>query len=155
MEKYPQLNVKNAKVRLSQDRKIFDWVRKKWLVLTPEEWVRQHMVDYLNVELNYPKSLMAIETGLKLNGLDKRTDVLLHGTDGKPLLLIECKAPSIKISEKTFHQIARYNSVLKVPFLLVTNGLNHYCCQVNFETQSFSFLKEIPCFKDLEATLQR
>jgi hypothetical protein len=127
---------------------IFDEIRKKYLQLTPEEWVRQHFVKYLIQEKNYPASLIVLEKGLKLNELSKRADVLIY-KDSSPILLVECKAPEVKITQSTFDQIARYNLVFKVPYLIVTNGINHYCCVINFETNSFDFLKEIPDFGNL------
>ena len=125
---------------------IFDQVRKKWLVLTPEEWVRQHMVRYLIEEKNYPASLIAIEMGLKLNGTQKRCDIALFNTLGKATVLVECKAPHVKITQAAFDQIARYNMVMGVKYLVVTNGLKHYCCVVDTEKESYQFLKEVPVY---------
>ncbi|MFM6975796.1 MAG: type I restriction enzyme HsdR N-terminal domain-containing protein [Sphingobacteriaceae bacterium] len=130
-------------------RYIFDEVRKKFLVLTPEEWVRQHVVQYLIRDKHYPKSLIQLEGGLKYNGLQKRTDVLVFNAEGEKILLVECKAPQVNISQDTFDQIARYNFVHRVPLLLVSNGLNHYCCKLNWENQSYQFLQELPGYKDL------
>lgn len=127
---------------------IFDEIRKKYLVLTPEEWVRQHFIKFLINEKKFPSSLIVIEKGLKLNELTKRADVLIY-KDSAPVLMIECKAPNVKISQSTFDQIARYNLVFKVPYLIVTNGNNHFCASINMQNQTFTFLKEIPNFKDL------
>lgn len=127
---------------------IFDEIRKKYLQLTPEEWVRQNFVKYLIQEKNFPSSLIILEKGLKLNELSKRADVLIY-RDSSPILLVECKAPEVKITQNTFDQIARYNLVFKVPYLIVTNGINHYCCTINFENNSFDFLTEIPAFSSL------
>jgi len=127
---------------------IFDEIRKKYLQLTPEEWVRQHFVKYLIQEKNYPASLIVLEKGLKLNELSKRADVLIY-KDSSPILLVECKAPEVKITQSTFDQIARYNLTFKVPFLIVTNGMSHYCCQIDFENNSYKFLEEIPDFTTL------
>lgn len=122
---------------------IFDSIRKKYLVLTPEEWVRQNFIQYLIHDKKYPASLIAIEKGLKLNELQKRADALFY-KDSKPHVLIEFKAPNVKITQETFEQIARYNMVFKVPYLIVSNGMDHYCSKIDFETNSFKFLKEIP-----------
>lgn len=127
---------------------IFDDIRKKYLRLTPEEWVRQNFVKYLIDEKKYPASLIVIEKGLKLNELTKRADVLIY-KDSSPILLVECKAPTVKISQDTFDQISRYNLTFKVPFLIVTNGMDHFCCQIDFENNSYHFLEEIPYFIEL------
>jgi len=127
---------------------IFDEIRKKYLQLTPEEWVRQNFVKYLIQEKNFPASLIILEKGLKLNELSKRADVLIY-RDSTPILLVECKAPEVKITQNTFDQIARYNLVFKVPYLIVTNGISHYCCTINFENNSFDFLTDIPAFSTL------
>lgn len=128
---------------------IFDAVRGKYLVLTPEEWVRQHLVRYLIEEKNYPKGLIAIEKGLRLNGLQKRADVLVYNKAGEPMLLIECKAPNVKINQAAFDQIGRYNISFRLPYLLVSNGINHYCAKINFEAKDFSFLKDVPSYEEL------
>ena len=123
---------------------IFDEIRKKYLVLTPEEWVRQHLIQFLIRDKKYPRSLIKLEGGLKLNSLQKRSDILLFNRHGEKILLVECKAPSVKITQDTFDQIARYNFVHKVPWLLVSNGLQHFCCEIDFEKQSFKFAEELP-----------
>lgn len=128
---------------------IFDSIRKKYLVLTPEEWVRQNFIHYLIQEKQYPSTLISIEKGLQLNELQKRADVLIYSKTGKPLLLIECKAANVKITQETFEQIARYNKVFQVPYLIVTNGLKHYCCLINFEENSSSFLEGVPAYSEL------
>ncbi|MFT6844223.1 MAG: putative type IV restriction endonuclease [Flavobacteriales bacterium] len=152
MQKYPSLNFKNTTVQLKKGELIFDSVRKKWLKLTPEEWVRQHLVEYLHVQAGYPKSLMAIESGLKVNNLQKRTDLVLFGANSNKLMLVECKAPSVAINQEVFNQIARYNMTLKVEFLMVTNGLKHYCCKIDFENEKFIFLNDIPTYEQLLST---
>lgn len=125
---------------------IFDEIRKKFIILTPEEWVRQHVVQFLLEEKKYPKSLINVEKVLKINGLTKRYDGVVFNTDGSIFLLIECKAPKVKITQTTFDQIARYNMTLKATYLMVTNGLNHYFCLMDFENESYVFLKELPEF---------
>lgn len=125
---------------------IFDEIRKKYLVLTPEEWVRQHVVQYIIKEKGYPKSLIKLEGGLKLNSLQKRTDVVVFNTSGEKILLVECKAPSVKITQKAFDQIARYNIIHKVPLLFVSNGLQHYTCRINIPEQNYQFVENLPHF---------
>ena len=126
---------------------IFDIVRKKYVVLTPEEWVRQHTLHFLIFEKNYPQSLIAVEKQLKVNNLIKRFDVLVFNKKGLPEVIIECKSPKIKISQDTFDQIARYNLNLNAKYLVVTNGFQHYICNLDHENQQYNFLKEIPTYK--------
>jgi hypothetical protein len=128
---------------------IFDQCRKKWVALTPEEWVRQNIVQHLIKEKQFPQSLIAVEMSLRVNQQNFRSDIVLFGTDGTPKLVVECKAPQVTISQQTFDQIARYNMQLKTKYLMVTNGLNHYCCKLNPETGSFQYLKEIPDYREL------
>ena len=135
----------NFKLKNSQNKTlIFDKLRKKYVVLTPEEWVRQHFVHFLIDQKKYPETLIAIEKQLTINNLKKRTDILIFNSDGKPEVVIECKAPSIKISQKTFDQIARYNLQLKADFLIVTNGLTHFYCKMDFKNKTYMFLKNLP-----------
>ena len=144
------LNLPSYSARISKKENsifIFDELRKKHLILTPEEWVRQHWIQHLNLSYGYPKSLMKIEGGLKLNTLQKRSDLLIYNTEGEKILLAEFKAPTVKITEKTFQQIANYNTIHKIPLLLVSNGLEHYYCRIDFEQSSFTFLMELPSFK--------
>lgn len=126
---------------------IFDEVRKKFVILTPEEWVRQNVVRFLLDEKKYPKSYVNVEKVIKINGLTKRYDVVVFQPNGQLFLLIECKAPEVAISQNTFDQIARYNMVLEAEYLMVTNGLNHYFCQMDFENEKYLFLKALPEFK--------
>jgi len=139
------------KTRLNSKGKteIFDSIRRKWLVLTPEEWVRQNFAMFLIDNKGYPASLMAIEKGLKVNNLQKRTDIVQYNRQGNPVVIVECKAPKIKISEDTFAQAAMYNLKMKVDYLIMTNGLTHYCCKIDNNTHKLQYLKEIPMFKDL------
>ena len=123
---------------------IFDIIRKKFVVLQPEEWVRQHCVHYLISKKNYPKSLINVEKELTINGLKKRYDIVIFNPDGSIFLMIECKAPKITINQKTFDQIARYNLKLNATFLMVTNGINHYYCQMDMEKEQYTFLQDIP-----------
>jgi hypothetical protein len=123
---------------------IFDEIRKKFILLTPEEWVRQHTIQFLLNENQYPKSYINVEKLIKINDLSKRYDVVVFQPNGEIYLLIECKAPEVQITQQTFDQIARYNLVLKAKYLMVTNGLNHYFCQMDFENEKYIFLKELP-----------
>lgn len=147
-----KLNLPQYPIKLKKEgdkQYIFDTIRKKYLVLTPEEWVRQNFINYLIKEKEYPSTLISIEKGLKLNELQKRADALIYGKDGNPLLLIEFKAAKVKITQETFEQVARYNKVFKVPYLVVTNGMNHYCSKIDFKENSFQFLEDIPSYKEL------
>ncbi len=123
---------------------IFDGIRKKFVVLQPEEWVRQHCVQYLIEGKNFPKSLINIEKELTINNLKKRYDIVVFNSDGSIHLIVECKAPSVTIDQSTFDQIARYNIKLNATYLMVTNGMNHYFCQMDFENERYQFLKNIP-----------
>ncbi|GGW32040.1 type I restriction enzyme HsdR N-terminal domain-containing protein [Arenibacter certesii] len=123
---------------------IFDVIRKKFVVLQPEEWVRQHVVHYLLNDKNYPLSHINVEKQLLVNNLKKRYDVVVYRPDGEILLLVECKSPQINISQDVFDQIARYNLQLKANYLMVTNGQNHYYCKMDLEEEMYTFLKTIP-----------
>ncbi len=125
-------------------RSIFDILRKKFVVLTPEEWVRQHFVHLLINHYHYPKSLMRIESGLKYNQLNKRSDILIYDREGNPFLIVECKSVDVEISPKTFTQASVYNLSIKARYVAVTNGLNTFCCLINHEIESFEFIKDIP-----------
>jgi len=139
----------NFKLKSNENKTlIFDNIRKKYVVLTPEEWVRQHYIYFLIEEKGYPRSLIAIEKQLVINNRKKRTDILIFNTSGNPQIIVECKAPSIKITQATFDQIARYNLKLKANYLIVTNGLDHYYCKMDFEKESYIFLTEIPNYKE-------
>jgi len=125
---------------------IFDIVRKKYVIVTPEEWVRQHVVHFLLKEKNYQISLIAVEKQLKINKRVKRTDIIVYNKQGTPEILIECKAPSVKITQTTFDQIARYNLSANSNFLMVTNGLAHYFCQIDTDKETYIFLEDIPSY---------
>lgn len=126
---------------------IFDEIRKKFIILTPEEWVRQHVVQYLILDKKYSKSYINVEKLIKLNDVSKRYDIAVFQPNGELFLLVECKAPEVKITQDTFDQIARYNLALKSQYLMVTNGLNHYFCQMDFEAEKYTFLPELPDFQ--------
>jgi len=128
---------------------IFDEIRKKHLVLTPEEWVRQHFIQYLILTKKFPKSLIQLEGGLSLNKLQKRTDIVIFNNEGQRIMVIECKAPTVKISQSVFDQAARYNSVHKTRWLVVTNGLKHCYAIIDHHVESFKFIQELPLYCDL------
>jgi hypothetical protein len=138
----------NFKIKNNENKiLIFDVIRKKYMVLTPEEWVRQHFVHFLMDEKKYPISLIALEKQLILNNLKKRSDILVFNKSGKPEIIVECKAPKVKITQATFDQIARYNLKLKATYLIVTNGLNHFFCKMDFENETYIFLQDVPDYK--------
>jgi len=123
---------------------ILDEIRKKYLVLTPEEWVRQHCVKFLNEYKNYPLSLLSIEKQISVNRMSRRCDIVAYHSSGKPKLIVECKAPNIKITQDVFNQIAAYNTKLQVEYLFVTNGLQHYCCKIDLKEKKVDFIKDLP-----------
>lgn len=127
--------------------RIYDPLRRKWLVLTPEEWVRQHFTHYLIEHLGYPATLMANEVGLTLNGMQRRCDTLIYTHDLRPLVVIEYKRPTVEITKAVFDQIARYNSVVGARWLIVSNGMHHYCCK--FTGTGYEFMREIPRYEKL------
>jgi hypothetical protein len=128
-------------------KEIFDPVRKAWTALTPEEWVRQHAAAWLQDAKGYPASLMAIEKRIKVNGLTRRCDIICHDAFAAPLVIVECKSPEVNITQELFDQAARYNLTVGAQYFLLTNGLRHFCCTMDHETQSWNFLQELPAFK--------
>lgn len=147
MDRTRKLNLPEYEFRYrnsEQKIEIFDEFRKKFVVLTPEEWVRQNILKYLHIDKNIPPGLMAIERGLTVNRLKKRTDILIFNNKGIASMIVECKAPEVILDQNVFEQIARYNMTLKVKYLLVTNGINHYCCKINFDDKSYVYLNNIP-----------
>ena len=137
-------------IKLIEQRKyIFDFIRKKFVILTPEEWVRQNFLRFLVEEKKYPASLIAVEMEFKLNKLSKRSDAVVYDRKAKPILVIEFKSPEVKINQKVFDQIARYNMKLNVDFLIVSNGLEHFCCKIDHENNNYTFLKYVPDFNQL------
>lgn len=135
---------KNSENKVS----IFDVIRKKFVVLQPEEWVRQHCVLHLLLEKQYPKSLINVEKELVINNLKKRYDIVVFNPDGSRHIMVECKAPHVKIDQSTFDQIARYNLTLEATYLMLTNGINHYYCEMDFKNQRYNFLKELPNYTE-------
>lgn len=146
------LNLPSFDVKMRKNEnvlEIFDPLRRKYLVLTPEEWVRQHFINYLITEKGYPATLMANEKLIKLNSLSRRCDTVVYNREMNPVAICEYKNPDIEVTQEVFDQIIRYNIVLRVNYLIVSNGINHYCCKVNNEDLSYVFLEEIPHYKDL------
>lgn len=138
------------KIQETGDKKvIFDPIRKKYVALTPEEWVRQNFVRYLIEEKSFPINLIANEISLRLHQTSKRCDSIVYDRSLSPVAIIEYKAPDVEITQKVFDQISRYNVVFKVPYLIITNGISHFCCHVDYRRQSVHFLKEIPVFQDI------
>lgn len=129
-------------------RQVFDMLRQRYVSLTPEEWVRQHFVHYLICYLGYPKGLLANEFTIRLNGTSKRCDTVLFDTHMQPRVIVEYKAPSVKVTPKVFQQISRYNMALHVDYLMVSNGLEHFCCQMDYAAMSYAFLPEIPSYAE-------
>lgn len=147
-----QLNLPSADFRIREEkgkRLIFDSLRRKYVKLTPEEWVRQHFVNYLTQHKGYPTALLANEMELKIGTKRLRCDTLLYNRYMQPRMIIEYKAPHITISQQVFEQIASYNTLLHVDYLVVSNGLQHYCCKMNYEQHSMHFLKQIPDYSEI------
>ena len=147
------LNLPSFEFRIrgnEHQREIFDEIRKKFVALTPEEWVRQNFLKYLIAEKGIPLSLIAVEKALRLHGMLKRTDIVAYDRNGKALLLVECKAPGVKIDQKVFDQAAMYNMKFRVNYLVVTNGLEHFGCKINHHEKNYHFLEQIPDFIEMQ-----
>lgn len=138
-----QFRFKSSENKIS----IFDRIRKKFIILNPEEWVRQHTIQYLIENKKYPESLINVEKLIKVNGLNKRYDIIIFNPDGSIYLIIECKSPTVKITQEVFDQIARYNLALNSEYLMITNGMSHYYCQMDYKEKQYSFLQDIPDYK--------
>ena len=131
-------------------QQVFDILRRKYVALTPEEWVRQHFVQFLIQQKGYPAECIGNEVSINLNGTKKRCDSVVYGQNAEPLMIVEYKAPNIEISQQVFEQISRYNIKLKVRWLIVSNGLQHYCCQINYESGSYQFVENIPTYNNIK-----
>ena len=129
--------------------KVFDQLRKRYVSLSPEEYVRQQFTTWLISEFNYPPSLMANEIAVDVNGMKKRCDTIVFNSDGTPLIILEYKAPTVTISQNTFDQIVRYNMSLKAKYLIISNGINHYCCKIDYRNNNYHFIPTIPDFREL------
>ena len=146
------LNLPTYDAKISEENgklRIFDPLRKSHVALTPEEWVRQHFVNYLVNHKGYPTALTANEVAIKLNDTSRRCDTVVYDKQLQPRVIVEYKAPTVKITKEVFAQISRYNLVLKVDYLIISNGMQHYCCKMDYEKQSFAFLQEIPEYQTI------
>ena len=132
---------------------IFDEIRRRFVSLSPEEWVRQHIIRFLTEDKQYPKQLLSVEKGFTRNRLARRYDLLVYSRAGLPVMIVECKAPLVEISQKVFDQATRYNEKYKAPYLLVTNGRKHFCCRVDLSRKTYAFLSDIPTYEALESGL--
>lgn len=147
-----KLNLPDFDIKLSgtqEKPKIFDILRRRFIALTPEEWVRQHFIHYLIGHKGYPAPLMANEVKLKVGDKNLRADSVLYTRDLKPRMIVEYKAPHINITQKVFDQITVYNMLLHVDYLVVSNGMQHYICKMNYEDNTYTFIREIPDYSDL------
>ncbi len=145
------LNFKSYQLKIKNNENkqyVFDEIRKKNVLLTPEEWVRQNCVQFLIHEKKYPKTLISIEKKLTINSLAKRYDIVVFNSNGTILLLVECKSPKVKISQNTFDQISKYNLAFKSQYLMITNGLRHYFCEIDYVNNRFNFINELPRYKN-------
>ena len=145
-----ELNLPTFDFRLKKENSvvfIFDVIRKKFVKLTPEEWVRQHVVHFLLEQKHYPASLMNVEVGMEIQTMRRRADIVCYESDGGVRLITECKAPEVKITQTVFEQIAQYNMCLRAKYLLVTNGLEHFVCEINAEQKTYTFLQDIAPYK--------
>ncbi len=144
-------------IRLRRDAdgatRLYAPLRRKWPVATPEEWVRQHFVNYLVAHLGFPSSFIANETGIKFNGMQRRCDTVIYSRSLQPVCIVEYKRPAVAVTPAVFDQIARYNSVLEAPFLIVSNGMNHYCCR--FHDGGYEFLRMIPAYDEMCLALEK
>lgn len=153
MNETPPLNLPAVELRLRKEGnilKLFDPLRGKYVAVTQEEYVRQHFTSWLINGLGYPASLVSNEVSITLNDTKRRCDTVVFRSDGSPLMIIEYKAPTVKIDQHVFDQIARYNMVLKSRYLVISNGFNHYCCVMDYEHNSYRFLPNIPSWTDVD-----
>lgn len=147
MTRYPELNLPVIPLRIKEEggqTRVYDTLREKWVNLTPEEWVRQHFVSWLQSEYGYPPLLMANEIGIEVNGTRKRCDTVIFKRNGEPGIIVEYKAPHIDITQNVFDQIVRYNMQLHADYLIVSNGMKHYCCKIDYRDNSYHFIPQIP-----------
>lgn len=148
------LNLPQIKANIREERGktvIFDPIRQRFVALTPEEWVRQHFTSFLIHYCSFPVSLMSNEVAITLNGMTRRCDTVVYSRNLRPLVIVEYKAPSVSITRKTLTQACTYNLVLRVPYIMLSNGLVHYCCHIDYATNSYSFLREVPTYSDILA----
>lgn len=155
MNKFPALNLPPVQLRLKKEDniiKVFDFLRKKYVALTPEEYVRQHFTHFLCERLHYPESLTANEVSLEVNGMKKRCDTVVFNPDGTPLLVVEYKAPGVAVSQTVFDQIVRYNLTMHARYLIVSNGINHYCAVIDYKNNTYNFIPSIPDYSEMKRT---
>lgn len=148
----PELTLPVCDIPLKSDRdmdRIYDHLRQKWVALTPEEWVRQHFVRWLEAERGYISGRMGNEVAITLNRTLRRCDTVIYDSHRSPLMIVEYKAPNVAITQKVFDQIVRYNMVLFAPYIAVSNGLKHFCCAIDFAARSYRFLEDIPMYQDI------
>ena len=153
--RFPRLNLPPVPLRLKDEDgivKVFDPLRDKYVALTPEEFVRQHFTAWMHDARHYPTSLMANEIGIEVNGTRKRCDTVVFGKDGKPMVIVEYKAPDVTVNQAVFDQIVRYNMTLHADYLVVSNGINHYCCVMDYENGTYHFIPEIPDYLSLNSS---
>ncbi|MCM1475188.1 MAG: type I restriction enzyme HsdR N-terminal domain-containing protein [Muribaculaceae bacterium] len=153
LPKFPPLNLPRAELKLltEDDKvKVYDSLRRKYVVLTPEEYVRQHFVNWLVCYLHYPASNIANEMSIRVNDTLKRCDTVIIDRNGSPFFIIEYKAPGVVVNQQTFDQIVRYNMSLKAKYLIVSNGLHHYCCIIDYKTNSYQFIPRVPDYHELK-----
>ena len=146
------LNLPQTELKVTQREDgpyVFDILRRKYIKITPEEWVRQHFVHFLIEHQGYPEGMLANEVTLSLNSTTKRCDTVLYDGEARPRMMVEYKAPHIELQQRVFDQISRYNIVMRVPYLIVSNGLQHYCCRIDYDRQTYTFLQEIPEYASL------
>lgn len=147
MSLFQKLNLPQFEVKIKEEEGkhyIFDYIRKSYFLLTPEEWVRQHFINLLLIHYKYPKSLIKVESGLRYNKLLKRSDITVYDRTGSPFLLIECKSADQPINQSSFNQAAMYNMTTKAKYLALTNGLKTFCCEIDHELKKYEFLKDLP-----------
>jgi hypothetical protein len=146
---FPEYQFRFLNDEPGQSLKIFDTIRKKYVVLTPEEWVRQHLLQFLVNERKFPQSLLSVEKKVLVNRLFRRTDIVVYSKSLQPLLIAECKSPSVKLSQAAFDQAARYNMTLGVLYFVISNGMQTYCCRIDHANKEYVFLDEIPSYGEL------
>ena len=151
-QRFPPLNLPAAPLQFGEKGgwpTVFDSLRRRFVRLTPEEWVRQHFTSYLIREKGYPAGLLGNEVSLTLNGMARRCDSVLYGLDGQPRMIVEYKAPTVPLTQKVFDQIYRYNLVMRVEWLVISNGLQHVCCHLDIAAGTYEFVSQVPAYEDL------
>ncbi len=149
----PELNLPSMQIKVQKGtdgvERVWDGLRQRFVALTPEEWVRQHFVNWLINGKGYSRSMMANEIGIHVNGMPRRCDTVVFGRDKNPMVIVEYKAPDVKITQDVFDQIVRYNMTLHASYLIVSNGLNHYCCKIDYTHNTYHFIPVIPDYSTL------